>query len=358
MKKKLLTTAALVLVIIMCSATLMALSACDGEEEFPTWNIASGVTASFSDNGNYGYVLTVSGNGIVPDYASPKDTPWYGKSGRVTQIVIEQGITYVGSNAFSQCVAVKSVELPKSVKKVGENAFSSKTKIINADTVTKILFVGNSFTFYNDMPQIFAAIATDADAKVMVESLTESSWRLDKWADAADTRGADLDAKLKANDDYDVIVLQEQSTRPLNHPDDFLAGATALAKKIKQTQTNCDVYLYATWGYPTEAESRKVTIPQMESQIRSAYQSVAAAIGATVCHVGAAFSYVYQNHKDVNLYHTDNMHPSYAGSYLSACVHAATILGIDLNDVTYNGSLDEATAALLRNAAYAIVTGA
>lgn len=346
---------ALVIVLALVCTTALTLAACDKEDEYPTWQLSSGISAKFSDNGNYGYVLTVSGSGKMPDYNSAKDTPWYGKSGRITQIVIEQGITYVGSNSFAECVAVKSVALPQSVTKVGKNAFSSKTKVMNADTSTKILFVGNSFTFYFDVPQLFKNIANSAGRSVVVDSITEGSWTLDKWADVNDTRGAALDAKLKAVADYDIIVLQEQSTRPLNNYNNFLAGATALATKIRQTQNNCDIYLYSTWGYPELATTKNTTIPQVEAQIRAAYQNVAQQIGAKVSNVGAAFSYVYENHTNINLYYPDEKHPSLAGSYLSACVHAATLLGCNPKTATFTGDLDEATATTLREVAYKIV---
>ena len=376
------------------------------EEEFPVWQLSSTVTASFSDNGKHGYILTVEGTGDMPEYSSKKDTPWYGKSGRVTEIVVKDGITSVSKNAFTECFYVKSAELPETVTKIGENAFAvtSKAYAKNSEAaatganvyvyseeepttagnywhylngiatvwqttakVTKVLFIGNSFTYYSNIPKIFENICNSVGAKVVADSVTMGSHTLEKFADATDEYGKIVDQKLNASNDYDVVVLQEQTTRPLTDYDKFVAGAKSLQQKINATQTNCQIYLYSTWGYKEAADARKITIPEMEGQIRTAYDNAAKELGVKVSYSGAAFSKVYTEHPEINLYYyADNKHPSYLGAYLSACVHAATILKADPRATDYLGSnpadsndevLDENTAKILREAAYSIVNG-
>lgn len=384
-------TVVIVSVIALCAG----LAGCSDSEQ-NVWDVSAEgatVTASFADDGNYGYILTIEGTGAMKDYASAKDAPWYNKSGRVKKIVISDGVTAIGDRAFKKCAA-KSVILPDSVKTVGENAFSESTIICaynsvttkdgaivykysenkptmagyfwrlkdgvatawegysSPDKTTKVLFIGNSFTYYNDIPTLFGQIATAAGEKVVVESVTRGAWTLTKFADATDEYGKQVDEKLRATNDYDVVVLQEQSTRPLTSYDAFLAAAQSLKAKIDETQTSCSVVLYATWGYPEEANNRKITVPEMGDILREKYDGVAAALGVKVSYVGDAFSTVYTNNPELNLYHTDNRHPSYAGSYLSACVHVATILNCDPTLSTFNGELDTATATLLKNVAY------
>ena len=415
MKKKLLIYLLSVICLAVLSLSAVLIVGCAKEDKYPKWDISSGggkVFANFSDNGKYGFILTVEGKGKVPEYSSVKDTPWYGKSGRITDIVIKDGITSVGKNAFTDC-KVKSVVLPQSVTAVGEKSFNENTLICAygrasavgatvytyseskpvisgnywhymGDTVTvwetkatKVLFIGNSFTFYSDIPSLFGKIATAAGVDVVVDSVTQGSWTLTKFADENDEYGKKVDDKLKASNDYDAIVLQEQSTRPLNNYNDFLTAAKKLRDKINATQTNCRIYLYSTWGYKDEADSRKMTIPEMEEKLREAYENVAQAIGAKVSYVGKAFSTVYNSHKTVNdeycanpdkykdspeknfaLYFlADNKHPSYSGAYLSACVHVATVLGFDPRVSTFTGELDETTATELKNVAYSVVFG-
>lgn len=394
MKRKLSTLTAILLAVLIFGVLAAVLGGCDNPNDgFPGWTLNGGITAAFSDNGSYGFILTIDGNGQMSDFTSKKDAPWHGKSGRVTQIDVLSGITHIASNSFTDCVAVKSVVLPLSVTSIGANAFSDKTTVYAYANVTvsdsatvyiysqsqpttvgnywhmvdgvptmwptvgkpvKILFIGNSYTYYNDMPVLFNSIVGAAGATVEVEFITMGSQRLYQWADVKDEMGAQLDAKLKATRDYDIIVLQEQSTYPINHYDEFLSGAQSLANKIASTQTNCQVYLYQTWGSPLYGPNHG-GIPAMELKLRTAYENVAQQIGAKVSYVGKAFTFVYENHTNINLYNADNTHPSYEGSFLSACVHVATLLGVDPTQSTFVGELNQATATLLKTVAYNIV---
>lgn len=66
-------------------------------------------------------VLTISGTGRVPDYSSTQATPW--AKAQVSSVQIGEGITYVGSCAFSGCASLTSVSLPASLQGIGANAF-------------------------------------------------------------------------------------------------------------------------------------------------------------------------------------------------------------------------------------------
>ena len=65
-------------------------------------------------------VLTISGNGVIPDYSSNNMPPWNEKD--FNTIVIEEGVTGIGNYAFYQSSAL-SVYIPDGVKAIGESAF-------------------------------------------------------------------------------------------------------------------------------------------------------------------------------------------------------------------------------------------
>ena len=86
------------------------------------------------------------------------------------------------------------------------------------------------------------------------------------------------------------------------------------------------------------------------------------------------FTKVYQEHPEIHLYADDQMHPSYAGAYLSASVHVGALLGIDPRTTTFDGyplprnsgteepAVNDAVFSpeigeILREAAYTIVFG-
>ena len=110
-----------------------------------------------------------------------------------------------------------------------------------------------------------------------------------------------------------------------------------LQKRINETQDHCQIYLYSTWGYPRRAEEDKTTVPEMEMVLRTAYADTAKLLGVKTSPVGAAFTSVYNEHPEINLYSGDQVHPSYAGAYLSACVHVGQLLGIDPRTTTFDG---------------------
>ena len=404
--KKSLKKFSLVFMAFAIITACLSFTACTKQEE-NNWSLVAEegtVKAYFSDNGKYGFILNIEGDGKMSDFASKKDAPWYGKSGRITEIRIADGVKAIGANAFTD-VKAESVIVPRSVSSVGQDAFNKDTKLclyedtqVYADAdafrysatepvtkgnfwyikdgkaaiwdtsgipgeepddqpqkTLKILFIGNSFTYYSDVPSLFRQISGGAGKAVNVESVTRGTWTLAKFADQNDEEGRKVHEKLNSADDYDVVVLQEHSTRPIDNYVSFVDGAKALQQKIVATQKSCKIYLYATWGYQSGADSRGITIPKMEERLRTAYVNAASELGAKVCHVGKAFTKVYTDYPEINLYYEDNKHPSLSGAFLSACVHVATILGVDPRNSSFMGGLDAATATVLKNTAYQIV---
>lgn len=69
-----------------------------------------------------GGVLTISGAGAMADF-EPGDAPWYARRGEVRSLVIEDGVTAVGSAAFSGCGLIEEVSLPLTLRRIGDSAF-------------------------------------------------------------------------------------------------------------------------------------------------------------------------------------------------------------------------------------------
>ena len=93
-------------------------------------------------------VLTIKGAGEMPDYASAGATPWTGKS--ITEIVITEGITKIGSYAFAEAESNATVRIPKSVTAISASAVASGSTIYSYDNAYAKTFASeNSFTFVN-----------------------------------------------------------------------------------------------------------------------------------------------------------------------------------------------------------------
>ncbi len=214
------------------------------------------------------------------------------------------------------------------------------------------LFIGNSYTHYNDMPeQIFAKILKAAGYKATVTRITKGGWYLIDSAKSTDEVGAKVDAALKLRN-YDYIVLQEQSTCPAATPAKFYTGVRNLVEKARAD--GATPILYGTWGRKeghSVLASNGWTNESMTWMISAAYEAIGAELGVDVAYAGLAFYDVYTNNKNLNIYDSDLTHPNPTGSYLAAMTIFAKITGVDPTTVNYNANLTDEAAAILKEAA-------
>ena len=90
-----------------------------GQDGNITWNIASGT-------------LTISGTGAMKDYDySNSAAPWIAHMSFVRKVVIQEGVSTIGSSAFALCTSVTSVEMPENITSIGGNAFSGCTGLLS-----------------------------------------------------------------------------------------------------------------------------------------------------------------------------------------------------------------------------------
>lgn len=212
----------------------------------------------------------------------------------------------------------------------------------------KILFIGNSYTYYNQMPEtLFAPIVQAAGHEAEVISITEGGRYLD-WPGATAER---IDAALAENA-YDYVVIQEQSTCPAEDPERFWEAARALTEKIYMN--GAKPVFYCTWGRrdtsPT-LEEKGWTHESMTALLEASYTKIAEETGALIARVGAAFTDVYRNHPEIELYDPDSTHPSAAGSFLAALVIYAAVYDEDPMQAAFSKGFSKEEAAVLKEAA-------
>ncbi len=192
----------------------------------------------------------------------------------------------------------------------------------------QILFIGNSFTYFNDMPYTFLNMIKTVDPNARVESLAYGGYTLSQYADENTEVGRLAISKIVSYE-WDYVILQEQSLLPCRNPEAFLEAVTKLCGII--SQVNAKVILYQTWAYEANSEKLAATgmsYEEMADKLKATYQTAAEATGATVAPVGELFSYVTKsNHITHLINRNDNYHPSTSGSYLAACVIFKLITG-------------------------------
>ena len=89
-------------------------------------------TFTFAQNGTAGDLtwtidnrtLTISGNGVIPEYSYTDLAPWYNYRDSISTAVITEGVTRIGSLAFAMCQKLTSVSIAATVESIGATAFS------------------------------------------------------------------------------------------------------------------------------------------------------------------------------------------------------------------------------------------
>lgn len=218
-----------------------------------------------------------------------------------------------------------------------------------------VLFIGNSYTYYNDMHVIFRELVQSAGGKVSVTKLTNGGHTLKEFASDSDEYGKQVNVVIKKK--FDIVFLQEQSLRPATSRELFYDGVRELCAKIQPYGSK--IYLFETWGRKAGSADLikySLTTAEMEAKLRQAYAAIGEELGLPVSYAGVAMLDVYTNHPEIELYNSDRTHPSPAGSYLAACVHFATLYGVSPVGIEFTGGLDAATAGILQTAAEKVMT--
>ena len=182
-----------------------------------------------------------------------------------------------------------------------------------------ILFVGNSYTYYSDMPHaLFAPMAAQAGLDCTVTSVTVGGCTLERFANENDGPGKKLRAAI-AGAHYDLVVLQEHGIQPVRDFDSFEKSAAALLELL---QPQAEKFLfYATCGRKTghsDLELLGMTQAQLSEALARAYDAAGEKFGVPVAHVGCAFAAYTAAHPEAELYDPDLLHPSLLGSTLAA----------------------------------------
>ena len=104
----------------------------------------SNVTWLLDDNGT----LTISGSGKIEDCRSDIDQPWYSNRSDITSVVIEPGVTSIGSQAFYECSNLTSITIPSGLTSIGEQAFGNCTGLTSITIPSGLISIGD-YAFWN-----------------------------------------------------------------------------------------------------------------------------------------------------------------------------------------------------------------
>lgn len=171
----------------------------------------------------------------------------------------------------------------------------------------RVLFVGNSYTYFWNLPKQVEALAESRERTWQTRSSTSGGVDLGQhWRGEKGLRSREL----VQSGDYDIIIFQDHSRRAIDAPDSLVYFGGLWADVAREAGAN--VFFYVTWSREWD--------PYMQEPILDTYQEVADQHNARIIPVGPAWERAKALRPDLRLYDPDASHPSNVGTYLTACV--------------------------------------
>ncbi len=260
---------------------------------------------------------------------------------------------------------------------------SCKTSQENPEKDLQVLFIGNSLTFYHDMPQTLQKMLEETHPNIKIDQITIPGISLhahlenmivSNYGQSSSTRpkkpGEITETEKKiAEKDWDVIILQTGTVRVLI-PEVRESHFNKAIQKVKSFSTNPNVQLvlFNTWpsksDYPKEycypgmlidpsLEGNTYCSPKTESleqelcEINYAYQTVANQNRIEKTNHGDMYYKIYKDCPEIKLL-DDSFHPSALGSFLNACIFYEFLTGNDAKSLKYTGEIDSNIADVLK----------
>lgn len=214
-----------------------------------------------------------------------------------------------------------------------------------------VLFVGNSYTFGNDLPGMFSDLTESGGHEVAVGMEATGGWWLRDHAASQATSDA------IGSRQWDYVFLQEQSIVPSVRNERVTSMEPAIATLAKQIRhVGATPGLFLTWahrgGFPDVGYS---SYQPMQDAITNAYSGIGHNQLMTIAPVGVAWNRVLVDHPEIPLYMSDGSHPTIQGSYLAACVFYVTVFGESPVGLEFDASLGDEVAEILQQVASDVV---
>lgn len=171
----------------------------------------------------------------------------------------------------------------------------------NTKEALRILFIGNSHTYYNDMPCMVARRCAEEGYDCAVTMLAHGGWFLDQHVEEPDVRFNILYGK------YDYVVLQEHS-HPFGPEEKFFHAANILNQWIREAGSTPLIYM--TWAKKDEEPE--------QARMTQIHKAVAKEIDALLAPVGENWWDYLHSHPELEMYDPDGAHASRHGSEFAA----------------------------------------
>jgi PKD repeat protein len=220
----------------------------------------------------------------------------------------------------------------------------SINNLLAQDTL-RVLFLGNSYTSYNNLPQLVQNLSTSAGKILNIDSNMPGGFTMSGHANDATTF-----SKISQGN-WDYVVLQEQSQIPtidFYRYNDMYPAMTNLKSLIEQYNPCAKIITYMTWGRRfggmqcgpgnTYCSPNFVNFNHMQDSLTSAYLEISEQLNIQCAPVGVTWQNIL-NDTTLVLHSGDNSHPNIDGSYVAALTIFSSIWKKCSFGLTYTAGL-------------------
>lgn len=223
------------------------------------------------------------------------------------------------------------------------------TATIIAQNPLKILFIGNSLTYSNDLPGMLVELASAKGRTLEVDSWTPGGVSLRDHANNSHTY-------IKINEkQWDYVILQSDDITAFS--DMYYIEINTINKLLTGIRSNCSkskVIYQMIFGLENGVTIQGEGTYTYEEYINKIYAGtlyIANHLNLQVAPVGWAWKQAIEKNPNIDLFAGDGAHPALRGSYIGACVFYATIFGEVLTENSYLSTLSSQEAFYLQSLA-------
>lgn len=224
----------------------------------------------------------------------------------------------------------------------------------------KVLFLGNSYTYVNNLPAMIQSIAHSQGDSLYYDAYTPGGYTFGNHF--YDTQSQNKISQAA----WDYVVLQAQSQEPSFSPAQVNAQTLPFAIKLDSLINHfnpcANTVFYETWGRKNGDASNCAFYPPvctylgMQNRLRTSYKLFADTVNDIMAPVGEAFRKSIASNSLINLYLADESHPSVEGTFLAACVFYETLFQKSVLSATYNPGLSNSDLTFLQQTAHQTVS--
>ena len=229
----------------------------------------------------------------------------------------------------------------------------------NAQDTIKVLFIGNSFTYVENMPDLFRNIAESAGYKVKIQMYAPGGVSV---GDISQGTQAHMNNPVVyeniRSDKWDYVVLQDNQGRFVYDYGQFpssslvIQGHLQIRDSVIKNNNCAKMVWFAGWGMKNGMPPYGNNGIEMIDRIAANYRFLNDSAHEIIAPIGEAWKRIIITNPAFDLWSQDETHPSLEGAFLTANVIYATIFRDNPAYSLENGGLTAITADLLKQTAW------